>query len=207
MPTTSNAATDGHDGRTLRYVKTSANMLILLASGVVLYQNLFLAHRVQQLSQAAAARAYARDVLAPGARLGDIDALGADGKARTLAFGRGDSRHVLIITFSADCGTCSAMEERWRKLTSTLRPTNRWKIVWISRDALEKTKRFATLHRIPEAEVLAYPLYEAASSLKLDAVPQMLVVTAQGLVTKAWGGTQPWTEADVIAAADSRGGR
>ena len=56
------------------------------------------------------------------------------------------------------------------------------------------------MHRIPGDEILIHPDYLAARSLKMDRVPQMLVVTSDGLVTGSWLGAHPWTEEQIIEA-------
>lgn len=184
-------------GRLPRFLQKFATLLIFSLAIFVLIQNVYLLRRLKTDRKVSIEHEFVQ----PKTHLATIDALGLDGKWRKVEFSNNDTKPLLIITFATQCPTCAAMQDRWRALTTKLRSTGGWHIAWISVSSLERTQRYARAHRIPEEEILIHPDYLSAKALKLDAVPQMVVVSSRGFVTMSWGGTQPWTEGQVIAVA------
>jgi peroxiredoxin len=73
-------------------------------------------------------------------------------------------------------------------LAAELRRRGGWRVVWISRDAVDVTKDYCDDHDIPPIETFADPTYRTYLGFDLWEVPNTLVVDGRGTVEKVFGG-------------------
>lgn len=184
----------------MRFLKPALSLFVFTLAIAVLMQNFVLLRRIRAVQRTSIQHEFVQ----AGTRLPPINAIGLDGRPRTLLSRRRDSQSsqpLLIITVGTQCPTCIALLERWKEVAARLRSLGDWSIVWVIVNPLDVARKYAESNNIPPNEVLTHPDYPSARFLKLSAVPQMMVVTEDGLVKKVWGGAQPWTSAEIIAAS------
>lgn len=98
------------------------------------------------------------------------------------------AERLLIIAMSPNCPACRASEHAWAALTSALRCRSDWRVVWISRDSIETTKRHFLANNLSLMDTFAEPTNTTYSALSLYAVPSMIVVGHDGVVQRVWSG-------------------
>lgn len=168
-------------------LSTILNIFVLFAGTFIVYRDI----RLQRaLSKPPATEAV--HYVPVGASITSFHGLALDGTLKRVEFPSSEKK-TLLITFSPDCPTCAFVLPRQIELAKYLRGSSSWRIVWVSRASTSATNLFATSHALPVSEVIADPQFVAAQVLRLESVPQMMVVDQNGRVLQRWIGKQAWT--------------
>jgi peroxiredoxin len=103
------------------------------------------------------------------------------------------SRGSVIMTFSPTCPHCIQNQEGWGILAAQLKSAG-WRVVWVSRDPLDMTRKYCKAHGIDSSDVIADPTSRTHDQLDLGVVPFTMVVDADGTIQQVWGGElrQSW---------------
>ncbi len=73
-------------------------------------------------------------------------------------------------------------------MTANMERLRGWKVVWVSRDSVEVTRKYCEQNQISPSDVLADPTYGTFVQLGLEKVPHMVVIRPDGVVEKVWRG-------------------
>lgn len=127
-------------------------------------------------------------LVSAGSHLGRLVAFDMAGAREEVAFPGTRHSRVLIITMSPNCPVCRMNEPTWAVLTSVLHSNPEWKVIWVSRDSVEATRRYCAANSLSMANAVADPTMATYSMLTLYAVPNTIVTDAGGVVQKSWSG-------------------
>lgn len=171
-----------HSDHTHKKRISAFNVLLWCAGIAVLVLNLVLLRQNRKLKLGSI-----DDEISEGRYLVNLAGLGLDGRQQAVVLPIKSSQKMLIVTFSPSCKECRASESTWRVVTEQLRRRG-WRIAWISRDPVDTTVDYCRERQIPLTEIYADPPYRTYAQLSLRAVPNTIVVGADGLVEKVWHG-------------------
>lgn len=149
----------------------------------VLIQNLVLIRQNRDLRVRLRPR-----LLVTGNTVSDLVAANLDGVLTSVALPSKAPARLLLIAFSPGCAYCQENQSKWAAIAEELRSRGNWSILWISRDSTKATRDYCERNRIPLSEVLADPIQNTYRQLGLEEVPQTAVISAAGVVEKAWTG-------------------
>lgn len=108
------------------------------------------------------------------------------GNPVTLTYGE-DRRSTLLLAFSPDCGVCQTNWPTWLHLLDGIdRPRYRVVFVNVTRDA--KPAEYPAKFRLSGEEVVANVDGRSILDYRIEAVPQTILLDAQGVASKVWQG-------------------
>jgi hypothetical protein len=163
--------------------KVTLNSILWCLSPVLLVQNLVLIKQTKDYEAA-----LHPPLIEEGKQLGHFVVFDMAGGRADIRVPVARTDHLLIIAMSPNCPACRASEHAWKALTDELRHRPDWRVVWISRDSIEITKRYFEAHNLPLVDTFAEPTNTAYAVLSLYSVPSMIVVDHDGVVKKTWIG-------------------
>jgi peroxiredoxin len=198
-----NLASSGHLSRSaedniVTYVKALANVLLLALACWVLFNNISLSRQLRMYRRAQTSNAF----VARGAQLTHVMGFDLDGHFQNINMQAAASPYKVLITFRPRCPSCISHVDDWHRISADLRRQG-WQVIWISGADSADTKAFITQHHMNDEDAIIDPDYLAAQALKLETVPQVVVSRENGVVSRAWVGDQPWTEADIVSVRSS----
>ena len=160
----------------LRPARTRSIFQIVLwcLAGVLLIQNLLLLRQNGKLRRLANRQPVLGDTLR------DLAGVQTDGTLHKIPMPTGGSERLLIITFSANCPTCLRNEPGWRKVIKELEGRPAWKVVWVSRDTIDVTRRHFDSSSGWQLTVFCDPPYRTWFQLELQTLPNTIVVGPGG---------------------------
>lgn len=178
----------------LRFGKIALDVaLVCLVVGVIV-QSRFLASRLKEQQEILSGPKEGPGVTV-GGRLRNLAAVNLEGVITPIASPRVDQK-LLIIGTSAHCPFCKANQPGWSALASALMQREDSRVVWISRDPLEDTRKYFGPLGNPQT-ALADPPNRTYEQLGLRIVPRTIVVLSGGIVDRVWTGqltTAGWKE-------------
>ena len=104
--------------------------------------------------------------------------------------GMAGQRYMLLAFFSSSCPGCVVDSDMWRDLNAEAAKRKVAFYVINAGDAPEDVKKFATAHDLGSLPVLFDPQRTVGRDLKVNFVPQYLLLSAEGRVIKRWDGVQ-----------------
>lgn len=160
--------------------------LVCLVVGVVV-QNRFLAYKLKGEEEILKGAQDLRPGSTVGGQLRGLAAVNFDGVMQPIATPEA-GRKLLIIGMSPHCPFCKANEGGWAALTSALKQRADWRVLWVSRDPLEETKKYFGLLRMTQPDAMADPPFRTYEQLGLRTVPRTIAVLSGGNVDRIWTG-------------------
>jgi|SRR5579862_8190748 len=160
--------------------------ILLWCLGISVLAENFLLYRQNQDLKAALSNQPQQ--IAAGAHLRNLSGITMDGRLSPIQLPSLGPDRLLIISFSPGCAACRENLNGWLKLAATLKAHPNWKVIWVSRDPVEVTSDYESKAGIPPSDVLSDPVNATYSQLSLRAVPNTIVVGADGIVEKVWRG-------------------
>lgn len=134
-----------------------------------------------------------------GMRVDEISGVSMTGTPRLVHAPADPSEKLLLITMSPGCPICRANLADWVSLTEEATGRAGWRVLWVSRDPVKRTRQFFEAQNIRVADVVADPAYSTYRELKLEGVPYTFIVGSTG-VERVWRG-----RITVQAVSDMRG--
>lgn len=176
------------------------NLTIYLLSAGLVIQNVVLIRSNQAYRHGAAI-----PDIEIGRQLGELPAATMTGVVNAVDLPEKPNENLLILTMSPSCPICKANTDKWLALTSRVSHSGKWRVLWVSRDSMEITKSFLHSVQLDPERMRAEPSHRAYIKLGLDKVPQMIAVTAGGVVDRVWKGRlEGKTESDLMSYLSSR---
>lgn len=102
-----------------------------------------------------------------GAKFAQLSGMGMAGVMKLVQPPKTASEKLLLITMSPGCSICRSNLAEWSALTQDISHRNGWRVVWVSRDPLDYTRRSCEEHNIQGSVVLADPSYSTYRQLRL----------------------------------------
>lgn len=158
--------------------------LVLLGMSI---EVLLLIRENRELHQAQES-AVAAVTLGEGDRLQPIAVRTLDGEPRTLELGRAGEESVLLI-FTTTCPICQQNQPAWASLYERFQ--DRYQIVGISVDDLERTREYVARRRLPFRVVVPADVRSFPRDYRVPGVPQTVVVGSDGRIRHVWSGPLP----------------
>lgn len=141
--------------------------------------------------------------LAAGEEVVRVTGFGMDGSRRSVATSAAPSRS-LIFTLSAGCPACQASITGFRRLAKQA-IDHSLGVMWVSRDEQAVMARSDfSLHLGDFGSVIVEPTHATYLALKLKVVPQIALLSAAGIVERAWIGKLNDTVEEEIRIAITR---
>lgn len=157
-------------------------VLCCLAIGVLI-QNVVLMRQNQELRVSSVPRE-----VEPGNQLNDLAAVTMDGGLAQIVLPASATQRMMVIAMSPGCPHSRASKDNWLGVTERLRGNPAWKVVWVSRDSVQVTRKYCERNGIPLNYVLANPTHRTYEQLGLEKVPHMIVTRSDGRIEKVWRG-------------------
>jgi hypothetical protein len=183
--------------RFLPWIWSHAFQIALSVLSLVVLAGNFVLLRENSKLKGVDAALMGEQTVAEGRILRGLGAASMDGRIEEAITASHGEQQLLIITFSPGCPYCRASQPHWSALQRQLALTGGTRVIWVSRDKLDLTRDYASLHHIPQSNVYAEPSYNTYMQLGLRAVPNMILADSGGKVTKVWSGgpnSEGWRE-------------
>jgi peroxiredoxin len=158
--------------------------LLMFFGAVLLLVNVLLVQQNKKLKVLAGRPDRALEAR-PGTALPPLEGIDSDGNRRTLNYGQG-SRKTVLLVFSPRCSACEENMPNWKAIINGL-DRRAFQIAAVSLQA-EGVKEFAGRHGIGRIPIFAKidPKYRIAYNLALT--PQVILIDSGGKVEKVWTG-------------------
>lgn len=120
-------------------------------------------------------------------RLHNLVGITLDGAIQPIATPH-PGQKLLIIAMSPGCPACKESQHEWESLASALERRSNWRVIWVSRDPVDRTKEYFHLVGIHPYLAFADPPFRTYTQLGLRVVPRIIVVLPGGQVDRVWTG-------------------
>jgi len=132
----------------------------------------------------------AMDVLKSGEKIKAFSAADINGVERQIA-PENAAKKTLIFAFTTTCPACKANSPNWVKLYESV-DKNKWDVVGISLDDIEKTKAYVTEKGFVFPVLAMKEKKDMLSQLKIRRIPTTIAVDEKQTVEEVWiGGLEP----------------